>query len=119
MTCWHRAELREDRTLNEEPRNFSRLKNVNGPNTFQGEGTNSSRMNSDRQVCKAKLFPSAIHMLIDRQSTRDRQRATNAMGENNDNKREGTGEILPSHNNALGDLLVSGIPANNFDGLDT
>ena len=61
ITCRYQTELCEDQqqSAQQQPRVFSRL-NVQDANAAQSV--------RKRQICKAKLYPTAVHMLIDRQS---------------------------------------------------
>ena len=98
--------------MQQQPRVFSRL-NVQDANAAQSV--------RKRQICKAKLYPTAVHMLIDRQSggqdslQRAEAQDIHLMHHQTVNRRSAVGEILPSQN-AMGSLLVSGIQG---DALDT
>ena len=74
-------------------------------------------------MCKVKLYPTAIHMIIDcnsskvRKTKRQIDETSGNDASNLSRNNEVAGEIMPSPN-AMGSLLVSAIP-NNFDVDDT
>ena len=84
LTCWQQTEITEDQDKTKQ-KVFSRF------NVPTGQG---SSQNNASYLCKVKLYPTAIHMVIDRQSgRRKKQRQENNMLLNPDRR---NGEMLPS-----------------------